>query len=185
MKTSYTLTSEDIVEAKQFRSRRNVIVAASQDSRRRIVVLRRAGLVILCVGAILLFVSGIHLGLNVATPYLFFPLGVGVMLCGMLYGLAKYLSPNRTIAEFNKDVCNAGPYRLELTSEGVVHVTPRAQTEIEWSAIRNLQETKNLLLIVDDRPRMIPLPRRAFASVDEQQQFVDTVKAGLRSSFGR
>jgi hypothetical protein len=57
-----------------------------------------------------------------------------------------------------------GPQHVELTDEGIVHVTPLASSRTSWAVFDRLIETGDALVLVQQRRLVSVLPKSAFAS---------------------
>jgi hypothetical protein len=69
--------------------------------------------------------------------------------------------------------------RLRLTDDGIEAAHAAASTRYAWHGIRGLTESADLVVIWVDRALGIVVPRRAFASDEERQRFVDAVQANI------
>lgn len=72
---------------------------------------------------------------------------------------------------FLADQRNGDPLTVELDDAGLQFVARLFTIRIEWPAIQNLVQTPALLLIIDDTRETFIVPRRAFASVESEEEF--------------
>jgi hypothetical protein len=142
---------------------------------------RRAGLTtaLLVVGLVLMLPSCIYLSMRHSPlwliPSLFIILFVGVVARSFISRTTRWGWQRR----FASDERNADPIAVEIDESGFQFFASAWECHIEWRAVRHFFPTKSLLLLVDDAPSTFVIPKRAFSSVDMQQQFCQFVNDQL------
>ena len=117
----------------------------------------------------------------------FAPFRILLFLSGLITLLVVYVFiKTRTLKgeeeRFEKDPQLAGPFSTELTETGSNHIAPKWSSTIDWRAISVIAETRSLLLITETTPRTIIVPKRAFISPEDLQQFIGKVTAHLQGT---
>ena len=64
-----------------------------------------------------------------------------------------------------------GPRRVSLLGEYLIYATPMSQTITRWAGIERVIGEKDAIYILLSNTTAIPVPRNAFASVEQFEQF--------------
>jgi hypothetical protein len=180
MKVTCTLTVDDCIASSRSKGQRIIAAVPKQTEelrRQRRIYWTMAALTI--GGSLLASPGSIYLGLNV--HFAFFAVTFFALLFCFAIANAYYKSlTGKTVrATFAANEKSAGPYTVEASPAGLTYTAPYWRSEVEWSAILRVLETGDLLLIVDDTPRTMIVPKRAFASAEDADAFVACVTRGI------
>jgi hypothetical protein len=69
-----------------------------------------------------------------------------------------------------------GPRQVTLSEDGLREVSQRHETVFHWHAVRGTQTTDQHVFIMVDNNAAIIIPRRAFLSDSEREQFVGEIQ---------
>ncbi|MFO1501858.1 MAG: YcxB family protein [Verrucomicrobiota bacterium] len=78
-----------------------------------------------------------------------------------------------------------GPRQVSLTEEGIGETSSLHQSLFRWSVVRSAAVAPQHVFVLVDRNAAIIVPRRAFASEVEREQFVEEVKRRATGPKGR
>lgn len=68
---------------------------------------------------------------------------------------------------------------IDVSDTGLIITRPQTSSTYTWSAIKGVQQTENLILLRVATAAFLIIPKRAFASQEQQAQFVALVQAQL------
>ncbi len=73
------------------------------------------------------------------------------------------------------------PSSYRILPEGFLHRHSQGETLYAWSTLRGIELTQGLWLVRTDSV-VLPVPRRAFANVDDESDWVDLVRGNLQAA---
>jgi len=77
----------------------------------------------------------------------------------------------KLLKQFNERPDKAAPTIAEVSEQGFRLMESSVDRFIDWSAIRHVDETTTLILIEDHQPLSYIIPKRAFASDVDREEF--------------
>jgi hypothetical protein len=77
------------------------------------------------------------------------------------------------------DGCIYGPRTVSITAEGLRECSPKCESLFHWSSIRSVVSLGDHVFVMVDRNAGIIVPRRAFASDTERDQFLAEIRSHL------
>jgi hypothetical protein len=177
---TYTLSAEDTHEASIWRNVRVLLkVNRLKPGERLNRVLGRLTLWSLSLCMPLVFLGSVYPAFAGFAPFRILLVLSGLITLLVVYVFIKTRTLKGEEERFEKDPQLAGPFSTELTETGLNHIAPRWSTTIDWRAISVIAETKLLLLITETTPRSIILPKRAFATAKDREQFIAALMKGV------
>ncbi|MCA9631252.1 MAG: YcxB family protein [Myxococcales bacterium] len=73
------------------------------------------------------------------------------------------------------------PVSYRILPEGFLHRHSQGETLYGWSTLQGIEQSQSLWLVRTDSV-VLPVPRRAFANLDEESDWIDLVRGNLQSS---
>jgi hypothetical protein len=108
--------------------------------------------------------------------------GLALILLGFIIVVWARVGAN-TRQKFESDPYHGDPITAQVDDAGYHARSTHWQMDLDWSVVGELRETPSLLLMVEHRGAASMIPKRAFASVHEQEAFAQFIRDRIRLSF--
>jgi hypothetical protein len=107
-------------------------------------------------------------------------LGILFFVWLMLWLLQLFVVPRQA---FRREPKFRDEYLLQFSDDGIQFVTPQIDALIQWSLYTRVIESERFYLLVYGRNMMSVIPKRAFASVEQQNAFGAMLRRRLPGCF--
>jgi hypothetical protein len=104
--------------------------------------------------------------------------GMGVLGYWLYPRLVEASVRQQTTAFYNRNPRARAEQTLTLTETELTGRSSKSEVRFELSAVQRLEQTPTHLFVVMDENNVVIVPKRTFASVEEQQKFVTGVSSG-------
>jgi hypothetical protein len=105
--------------------------------------------------------------------------GGALLLC--LIATATIIRP---AIDFRREPGLHGEYRFEFSEDGIGFRTAHIDSKLEWNVYREVVENRQLFLLFHGRRAFSIIPKRAFASPEEESAFRDLLIRKITPSRG-
>jgi hypothetical protein len=146
-------------------------------------LLQARGAVIMIAGLFLMIASTAYVGVRGTRAWLVPCAFASLFTAAVLWPVVRNATGWGARRTFASDPDNAGPAAVEVDDDAFRFIAAKWQCRVAWSAVRELVETPNLLLVIDDSPSTFIVPKRAFASDADREQFAAHVRAHVEPAL--